>query len=351
MPKRILVPLDGSKRSERALPVAARLARATSGTLVLVRTVPKADGDTAYEGAGPFQYMGVTLTKGIDDIGEIGEARTYLAEIAAFDALDDIPTEIGVYSGSEAPTILATARDREADAIVLCARGQSGPTYWGLGRVARQVVEAAPIPVLVIHEEGPLPGWVYDKSPPRAVVALDGSTQAEAALTLAAEYVEALAGPSLAALRLVHVAGSEAVAEDAEAYLSAVAYEFRAGSLSHRDLLLSWSVMRGNDVARVLTALDMRFRPAAVEEIALGPLFEADAGGETYTTGSDTSERSERSDLIALSRFGYTGLEEGTLGPVTEAVLRLAMCPVLIVPPPAEAEGDRFSSGTANRET
>jgi hypothetical protein len=108
--------------------------------------------------------------------------------------------------------------------------------------------------------------------------------------------------------------------------------------------------MRGNDVARILTALEMRFRPAAVEELALGPLFEADAGGETYTTGSEWSETSERSDLIALSRFGYGGLEEGTLGPVTEAVLRLAMCPVLIVPPPDGAESGRFSSATPTGE-
>jgi nucleotide-binding universal stress UspA family protein len=40
--KRILVPLDGSTRAERALPVAARIARATSGSVVLVQvaTIP-----------------------------------------------------------------------------------------------------------------------------------------------------------------------------------------------------------------------------------------------------------------------------------------------------------------------
>lgn len=41
--KRILVPLDGSGRAEQALPVAARLARASSGSLlVLVRVVSTA---------------------------------------------------------------------------------------------------------------------------------------------------------------------------------------------------------------------------------------------------------------------------------------------------------------------
>ncbi|WP_201384564.1 universal stress protein [Ktedonobacter sp. SOSP1-85] len=37
--KRILVPLDGSPRAERALPLAKRIARATRGSIVLVYVV------------------------------------------------------------------------------------------------------------------------------------------------------------------------------------------------------------------------------------------------------------------------------------------------------------------------
>src|SRR2546421_12179371 len=37
--KRILVPLDGSGRAERALPIAARMARAGGGSIVLGRVV------------------------------------------------------------------------------------------------------------------------------------------------------------------------------------------------------------------------------------------------------------------------------------------------------------------------
>jgi nucleotide-binding universal stress UspA family protein len=36
----ILVPLDGSSRAERALPVAARIARAEAGSIVLFRALP-----------------------------------------------------------------------------------------------------------------------------------------------------------------------------------------------------------------------------------------------------------------------------------------------------------------------
>ena len=37
--RNILVPLDGSSRAERALPVAARLAQASGGTVVLLSVV------------------------------------------------------------------------------------------------------------------------------------------------------------------------------------------------------------------------------------------------------------------------------------------------------------------------
>src|ERR1700719_2706170 len=38
--QRILVPLDGSERAERAIPVAARIARASGGTVILVQAAP-----------------------------------------------------------------------------------------------------------------------------------------------------------------------------------------------------------------------------------------------------------------------------------------------------------------------
>ena len=37
--RHILVPLDGSLQAERALPLAARLARASDGMLILVRAI------------------------------------------------------------------------------------------------------------------------------------------------------------------------------------------------------------------------------------------------------------------------------------------------------------------------
>ena len=38
--QRILVPLDGSERAERAIPVAARIARNTGSSILFLRVVP-----------------------------------------------------------------------------------------------------------------------------------------------------------------------------------------------------------------------------------------------------------------------------------------------------------------------
>lgn len=51
--QRIVVPLDGSSRAERAIPVAARLAHATQGSLVFLRVVVPEQHTTGWYGAEP----------------------------------------------------------------------------------------------------------------------------------------------------------------------------------------------------------------------------------------------------------------------------------------------------------
>src|SRR3989442_1635743 len=51
----ILVPLDGSFRAEQALPVAARIARATGGSLLLVQVVTPSVDDSG--GLAPVPIM------------------------------------------------------------------------------------------------------------------------------------------------------------------------------------------------------------------------------------------------------------------------------------------------------
>jgi nucleotide-binding universal stress UspA family protein len=113
--QRIIAPLDGSRRAERAIPVAATLARASQGSIVFLRVVvPRHDG--SLYGAEPS--VGV-LPSQLEIT--IAEADQYLSSVATIfrEYLTGIKIETEVETGSVASTILSTARFEHGDVIVL----------------------------------------------------------------------------------------------------------------------------------------------------------------------------------------------------------------------------------------
>ena len=77
---------------------------------------------------------------------------------------------------------------------------------WMLGSVAQKIARYSTMPVLVLHEKGPMPtGPHLDARPLRALVPLDGSTLAKAVIEPAAQLVAALASPGEGSLHLMRV--------------------------------------------------------------------------------------------------------------------------------------------------
>src|SRR2546425_28684 len=187
--QRILVPLDGSSRAEHAIPVAARLARASGGTVILVRVVSKSK----------------LAQRAVQD--DVFSANQYLSGIAASPDLQDVHTEPVVLVGATIPAILDVADTSEADLIMLCSHGYTDLTRRIMGSVAQKLAREAPVPVLVLREDGPVPGELPPGTtrPLRALVPLDGSAQAKSALEPAAYVIAALAGTREGALHLMRV--------------------------------------------------------------------------------------------------------------------------------------------------
>src|SRR5437660_1648960 len=148
--QRIVVPLDGSLRAERAIPVAARLARASGGSVVLLRVVSRA---TEY---WPAMVSQPTMKQTAMN-AELTEAETYLSEVATRANLDQVATETVALSGSTASTLLDGAHSCQADLMVLCSHGYTAMTRWVLGSVAEKVARHTDVPVLILREGGPLP--------------------------------------------------------------------------------------------------------------------------------------------------------------------------------------------------
>jgi nucleotide-binding universal stress UspA family protein len=162
----IVVPLDGSKAAEQAVPSALALATALKAPLAFVHV---------HSGEGPS-------TGGREHGEEVFEsyART-------LKGVQSSPyTTATVVSGSPSEAILEFAK--AARLIVIASHGRSGFRASLLGSVADKVVRGANIPVLVVPAVDAAPA--IGSGP--MVVALDGSEHAEAGLALARELAAVL---------------------------------------------------------------------------------------------------------------------------------------------------------------
>ncbi len=319
--KRILVPLDGSELAEHALPVAARLARAAEGVLVLLRVaaipIENQPGET------PAQTHGEqALEKSLD------VALEYLESIARLDAIADIDIEAEALVGAVAPTILSCAQSLQADMIVMCSHGYTGLKRCSMGSVTQKVVRQSPVPVLVVREDSATPGETQPGAahPLTAIVPLDGSSLAEAALEPAAQVIVALAAPAQAHIHLVEVVSilpsygrlrsqaafdgeiREEAQKKAEAYLKTVKDHLHETIPGDLNLTVTSSVLVETDVAE--TILTVAEHPEHVE-------------------GSDVPT----CDLIAMATHGRGGLPRWLLGSVTERVMHTTKLPLLVVRP------------------
>lgn len=321
--RHIMVPLDGSTRAESALPVAARLARASGSQLTLLRVVtPAIELD--------IRPLSLSSTPEVALEEEVASANAYLAQIAASKELEGITMRTEALSGPVAKTLLLFAHMQQVDLIAMCSHGSTGLKRWVLGSIAEKVARHSPTPVLVLHEDGPklTTTPASPAQPVRLLVPLDGSTLAEAALTPAVQLCIALAAPWHGALHLArvlklppapqgehgHLTGvQEAARAEASAYLQTIAARLQHGEAAGHGLLVSTSVHMQADVAETLIHVAER--------------------GE----GGEAGERFDTCDAIAMATHGGSNLTYWAMGSVTERILHGSKLPMLIVRP-KEAE-------------
>jgi nucleotide-binding universal stress UspA family protein len=318
--KHILVPLDGSRRAEQAIPVAAALARASHGSILLLRVVETGNlaGFASLQAPGPVP----------DVLGEkLSDATTSLDEVTQTLAEAGIETHRVVLSGQAAPQILEMARLLPIELIVLCSHGSAGFKRWMVGSVAQKIVRASPLPVLLLPEQrNRLDGRAT--YPLRALIPLDGSLAAEAALLPAAQVIAAASSGGegeLSLLRVVDVPAHQGGARNhldaeirfrqreiqrAETYLQRIQTRLTPELASTPHVRVTWSVEEGKDIASLI------LRSA---ETANG------------------MGRRKMSDLIALASTGQGSSQGWMFGSVAERLLSTMAFPLLIVHPQSAA--------------
>jgi len=145
--RNILIAVDGSKHSERAVAEAVDLARMSGASLTAIAATPD---------IVPWIYVGgygaLTAPVGLDDLHEQGRREH---ERMLDDVLGRLASEMDVrkvvVQGSPAEAILDQAKTGGHDLIVMGSRGRGELRSLLLGSVSHHVLQASSIPVLVVH--------------------------------------------------------------------------------------------------------------------------------------------------------------------------------------------------------
>jgi len=159
---RILVPLDFSASSSRALDYAHGLAQRLGAALHLVHVCEVATMMTPGLDAYAIAYSDWSQR-----LGE--EAEKELTNTTK--ALGDVTVTTEVLFGSPASSIVEAADTNNADMIVMGTHGHGAVMHVLMGNVAERVVRAAACPVLTIREPKPLTERAVAKPTVAAIVA------------------------------------------------------------------------------------------------------------------------------------------------------------------------------------
>jgi nucleotide-binding universal stress UspA family protein len=141
--KNILVPVDGSRFSSRALREARKVAKRESGRIILLGVVelPVA----VFEG---YQEFSVNIE--LEEQFSL-RMKQILEQEAETLKKEGISVDTVVRTGNPADEIVSLARSEKADLVMMTTHGRRGFMRFMLGSVAEKVVRTSPCSVLVVR--------------------------------------------------------------------------------------------------------------------------------------------------------------------------------------------------------
>lgn len=332
---RFFVPLDGSARAEKAIPVAASLARASAGTVILARViVPPL----------PEEYGAniVTNEARLVQGKERTEARAYLDEVmerydqvlAGLHVIVEVTSDVGTVSS----TLLSLAEQEHTDVIVMCSRGESRLKRWVLGSIAQSTMRHSPLPVLALNDHSTASVLENPTRPLRLLVPLDGSAFSEATLQPLCQLLALFPTVEPHELHLLQVVT-----------IPPAGGRFRSGA-NVTDLLTQEERHQAEQYLQAVAQLVSAWIPEKTQVVVTTEtIVDTDVAGTVVKQAQGTTEQAgqeTRYDLIALATHGRSGLKRALLGSVTEHVFGFTTLPLFVVCPPAsEAEKKSTNQG------
>lgn len=204
-----------------------------------------------------------------------------------------VPVEGEVIEDWAPPDAIRHAADARPDSLICMTTHGRGRLRWALvGSVAEQVLRDASAPVLMVGPRG-APCW--DESARRVVVCADGSDVGPMSVRAACDWARLL---------------------DLELYITSVAHplDVTAAGASEAVLEPLADIARAEGVPVHVQALRSSYAAGTLVDVAESP----------------------PATLMVMAAHGRKGVVRAALGSVTMAVLNVAPCPVLVVPPHLE---------------
>jgi nucleotide-binding universal stress UspA family protein len=170
--RHLIVPLDGSRLAEAALPITRQLAQSLAAPVTLVHMIERHAPERVH---------------GEHHLSSPGEAERYLTELSHrfFPADPRVAQHVHASVITDVPRAIAEhATELGSDLVVMCAHGQIGLRTLLFGTLAQRVAASSAVPVLLIRpgEAGAAP--ILSDQP--ILVLLDGTDVDSQSLPLAA---------------------------------------------------------------------------------------------------------------------------------------------------------------------
>ena len=143
--KKILVPIDFSDASKKALKYAFRFAEQFDCEIVLLHVL---------EPAGPMVDAPLALEVFLNSKDSLSTMEKKLAGLSAQSRNNDAnPISSKIRTGHAPNEITKAAKDLDVDLIVIATHGNTSSRHLCIGSTAERVVRSAPCSVLVVREK------------------------------------------------------------------------------------------------------------------------------------------------------------------------------------------------------
>lgn len=284
--ERLLLSTDGSEFSEGAVREAIRLAQRCSSRLSAISVI---ETNPEYETIAP-QLLEKTEKA----------AWAHLESVKERAKKEGVDCEISIVEGEDSYRYITDeAVKRRSSMIIMGRRGRTGLKRLMMGSTTARVIGHAPCNVLVV----PRAAKVDFKS---ILVATDGSLHAAAA---ASEAI-GIAKKNKSRLTVVSVAAPEAMTP-----MDIESVEMQRSLIAEKEL----------------TGAERNAKDAKAAALKEGVAVEAFVLSGKPTDAIIQIAKEKGADLVVLGSHGRTGIEKLLMGSVTERVIVLSACAVLVV--------------------